>query len=73
MSVAALERILRSATIDQLWAVILNEAKRNEESLLSVADLKKILRSAEAGLRMTGLASCHCLKNLWRMPWLPTS
>ena len=43
------------------WAVILNEAKRNEESLTSVAALEEILRPAEAGLRMTGLAHVTAL------------
>ena len=33
-------------TIDMWWAVILNEAKRNEESLTSVADSKDIPRCA---------------------------
>ena len=31
------------STIDMCWAVILNEAKRNEESLTSVATFKEIL------------------------------
>ena len=33
------------------WAVILNEAQRNEESLTSVATFEEILRSATIDMR----------------------
>ena len=37
---------LGSTTIDMRWSVILNGAKRNEESLTSVATFEEILRCA---------------------------
>ena len=44
MDVATMEEIFRPASIDMWWAVILNEAKRNEESHSSVATMEEILR-----------------------------
>ena len=55
-TVAALKEILRCATTDMSWAVILNPDSRNEESLTlfwAVDDLDEIASPDFVGIAMT--------------------